>query len=233
MMPKVRETIKKPTSEKKKKMKEKNDSNNVTRFSYKITGYGSEIAWMGLNKGQIKYWSKVYKSQSEYSSQRELVDHIRHGTAPEENKQGYIGPYYDWNDEFEEYPYFEGSKLIIELFGGKERNEVIDKLEISLDDKKINKSFFEGSIKTPITEKNYSKGIVFARTEDKGEFCRGEREITEKEDGFSIEKLDITVEKIQGLKYVSMIQYDGIMLDCEAGNDTWNKGFDAWIIWTN
>ena len=206
---------------------------NVTRFTYKITGYGSEIAWVGLNKGQIKYWGKVYKSQSESSSQRELVDHIRHGSAPEENKQGYIGPYYDWNDEFEEYPYFEGSKLIIELFGGKEGNEVIDKLEISLDDKKIKKSFFKGFIKTSITEKVFSKGIVFARTEDEGEFCRGEREITEKEDRFSIDKFYLSVEKIQGLNYVSMIEYDEIMLDCEVGNDTWNKGFDAWIIWTN
>ena len=221
------------TTKENKNVKQKNDTKNVTKFIYKIIGYGSEIASMTLNKSQIKYWSKVYKNQSEYSANRELVDHIRHGTTPKEIEQGYIGPYYDWNDEFEEYPYFEGSKLIIELFGGKEGNEVIDKLEISLDDKKIKKSFFEGVIQTSITEKNFSKGIVFARTEDEGEFCRGEREITEKEDRFSIEKFYLSVEKIQGLNYVSMIEYDGIMLDFEAGDFTWNKGFDAWIIWTN
>ena len=233
MVSKGKVTFKKQISEKNENSKEKNDIKNVTKFTYKITGYGSEIAWMALDKGQIKYWSKVYKSQSKSSSQRELVDHIRHGTAPEDSKQGYIGPYYDWNDEFEEYPYFEGSKLIIELFGGKKGNEFIDKLEISLDDKKIKKSFFDGFMQTSITENTFSKGIVFARTEDEGEFCRGEREITEKEERFSIEKFYLSVEKIQGLNYVSMIEYDDIMLDFEAGNDTWNKGFDAWIIWTN
>ena len=53
-------------------------------------------------------------------------------------------------------------------------NDVITEINIDgkvkycvLDDKKIKKSFFKGFIKTSITEKVFSKGIVFARTESR------------------------------------------------------------------
>ena len=203
----------------------------ATMFKFKIIGSGSELAWMKLDKEQLKYWRKIYKNtEDEYNAQRELVDHIRHSNDPQYDELGYIGEYYNWGDEFEEYPYYSGSKLVIELYSG---SKFLETIELPVEDERIKKSFINGYIQNTAEKNNYKKGTVFAKTEDRGEYCICEMDISEEENNFSLDNFHIYVKKIQGYQYVSFIEYNNLMLDCEPANDPHNKDFDAWIIWTN
>jgi hypothetical protein len=203
----------------------------VTLFKFKIIGYGSELAWIKLNKVQLKYWREVYKSQIEYSAKKELVDHIRHGNVPQHEEPGYVGEYYNWDDEFEEYPFYKDSCLEIELFGDREGKVFLETIVVPLVDKRLKKSFFDGFVQATNERNMYKTGTLFAKTEDRGEYCIGEMDISEEENDFSLDNFVVSVEKIQGYQYVSMLEYNNLNLDYENANDPDNKDFDAWFIW--
>ncbi|MBM3429076.1 MAG: hypothetical protein FJX95_09880 [Bacteroidetes bacterium] len=208
------------------------DLSNITFFKFRIVGMGSELAWMELDRTQLKYWSSLYKDAVEISqAQQELVNHIRFGSAPEENEKGYLGEYYNWDDEFEEYPYYEGSKLVIDLFTEKNSSDCLQTIEVFLDDERIEKNFLQGYSRITIDTKDYTKGVVFAKTEDRGEYCIGELDISEETNVFSLSNFNFYIEKIQGFQYVSMIEYNGEILDYEYASDPYNKDFNAWINW--
>lgn len=201
----------------------------VTMVKFRIIGYGSEIAWMELDKDQFNYWREIFdKADDQYDAKRELIDHVRSDGNPDYGNKGYLGRYYDWNAEFEEYPFYQGSIIQLELYSGE---DLIETIELPLEDKSISKIHFDGFIDKTKKQKKYSKGTVFAKTEDRGEYCIGEFEIEEGEE-FSINNLTISVENIQGYQYVSMVEYDDMSLMYESADDPYNKDFDAWIVWS-
>lgn len=209
----------------------KQEKDKITRIKFKIIGYGSEIAWAELDEDQFRYWRAKYdNAEDEYDANSELIKHVRHGEGPEYGEPGYLGEYYNWLEDFEEYPFYEGSTIEIDLYGGEDGTEFIKCIELPLTDKKINKSFFNGFIDKTSSKKKFKSGIVFAKTEDRGEYYIGEMEISE-EDSFSLDKIELSIEKIQGYQYVSSIRYDDMMLDYEVSNDPYNKDFNCWIIW--
>ncbi len=208
------------------------DISKVTLFKFRIVGMGSELAWMELDKEQITYWRNVYsQSEMEIEAQSELIEHIRHGMSPLENEEGYLGEYYNWNDEFEEYPMYDGSKLIIDLYSGENGDAFLETIEVSLDDERLSKSFFDGYTQTTSERKSFTKGTVFAKTEDRGEYCIGQLDISNDGNEFSLHHFNLSVEKIQGCQYVSMLEYNEELLDYVSASDPHNKDFNAWIIW--
>lgn len=222
--------------QKKSKSKTENivaeENNKITKFKFKINGYGSELAWAELDEDQFKYWrSKYDNAEDEYDAQSELINHVRHGEGPQYGEPGYLGEYYNWHEDFEEYPFYEGSTVEIDLYGGKDGTEFIECIELPLTDKKINKSFFNGFIDKTPSKKKFKGGTVFAKTEDRGEYCIGEMELSEEDGDFSLENFELSIEKVQGYQYVSMISYNDLILDYEKADDPDNKGFDCWIIW--
>jgi hypothetical protein len=216
----------------KEKPKKVDIKKKVKLIKFKIVGSGSELAWMKLNKEQLRFWSKVYKDAcDEYSANRELINHVRHGCEPLNDEVGYLGEYYNWQGEFEEYPYYDRSSLVLELYVGKDESDLIETIEISLDDKILKKSFYDGFVQETTKKNKYTKGTVFAKTEDRGEYCIGEIDISDEENDFSIGNFVISVEKIQRYQYVTMIKYNNLLLDFEKANDPYNKDFDGWIVW--
>jgi len=238
----TKELTEKPTKKAPKKVAKKHktktenlvkeENNKITRFKFKINGYGSELAWAELDEDQFKYWrSKYDNAEDEYDANSELISHVRHGEGPEYGEPGYLGEYYNWHEDFEEYPFYEGSTIEIDLYGGKDGTEFIECIELPLTDKKINKSFFNGFIDKTPSKKKFKGGTVFAKTEDRGEYCIGEMELSEEDGDFSLEKFELSNEKVQGYQYVSMISYNDLTLDYEPADDPYNKDFNCWIIW--
>ena len=226
---KGKETIQSVKVAKPKKAKDEVEKPKITRFKYSIDGYGSELAWMNLNEDQFKYWRGVYdKAEDDYDAKRELINHLRHDEGPEYRDEGYLGDYRNNFDDFNEYPFYEGSTLKVELFSGDEFIEVI---EIPLNDERIKKTFYDGFVDKTINKKKYTKGTVFAKTEDRGGYCIGEYELQD-EEAFSLKDFEISVETIQGFKYVSKLDYNDNFLDNEVYPDNYNKHFDAWIVWS-
>jgi hypothetical protein len=187
------------------------------------------LAWKDLTKEQFKYWRKIYdKADDDYEAQRKVIDHLRHEKDPEYGKPGWLGDYRNNFEDFEEYPFYENSTLELELYSG---DEFIEEIKIPLTDKRMKKYFYDGFVDKTEEKDKYTKGTVFAKTEDRGGYCIGEFELPEDEE-FSISKFEISVENIQGFKYVSRLDYDDNFIDYEVYPDNYNKDFDAWIVWS-
>lgn len=226
---KITKTADKNAKAKTSKPKVSKTKLKITRFKFSISGYGSELAWQDLDKKQFKYWRKVYdKSEDEYDAQRQLIDHLRHEKDPKWGEPGFLGFYASDFDEINEYPFYEGSKLKVELFSG---DDFVEEIEIDLTDNRIQKSFFDGYIEKTEEKDKYTSGVVFVKTEDRGGYCIGEWDLQDDEE-FSLEKFEVSVETIQGYQYVSRLDYDDNFIENEVYPDNYNKDFDAWIIWS-
>jgi hypothetical protein len=225
----AKKPVKNTKSTKSKKAKEEVEKPKITKFKYSISGYGSELATMDLDEGQFKYWRGVYdKAEDDYEAKKELINHLRHNEGPEYGEEGYLGDYRNDFQDFEEYPFYEGSTLKLELFSG---DEFIEEIEIPLTDKRIKKTSYDGFVDKTKKKKKYTKGTVFAKTEDRGGYCIGEYELQEEEE-FSLNDIEISIETIQGFKYVSRLDYNDNFIENEVYPDNYNKGFEAWIVWS-
>jgi hypothetical protein len=140
-----------------------------------------------------------------------------------------LGDYRNDFTDFEEYAFYsERSTLKLELFSG---DKPVEEIEIPLTDKRIRKKFWDGFVDKTEEKKKYTKGTVFAKTEDRGGYCMGEYELGEDEE-FSLDNFEICVEKIQGFSYVERLDYNDNFIDNDVYPDNYNKDFDAWIVWS-
>lgn len=203
-----------------------NVETNVTyKIKYHIYGYGSENCVDQLDEKQLKYWKKKYKEDA-YDAEQELKDHVWDYDYSSEIPETHFGKWHDISGivHEEKVSYSESSKLNIEVY---KNDELIDTIEISVTDKKIEKKFRDEFV--PNKKAHKGKAYIYCRSVDRGLYCYGE---TQLDDGvvFDLSKISLNVGKIFNDQFVMDIIYDGDYLEDEGCYDSTGKSFDAEII---